>query len=899
MKTLKFALLTLTALLIVLSVSVTLVLAQPNWFKKPLSRLVESQTGLQLSIGRLDSSIQPASFNIQQITLNNDAGVQLFTAEKVTVELLDWPTLSAPFFTLSVSAPHIVYQLDGNGNSNWPATKDQKQTAVEPSAFLLPGDFSFHSITIERGLFDIDLPAQKRKIALPTLKLTRDVKDNAKLQVVTEIDGERFELQGDFTLVSEKLLGINLGLVNPSVESILKASLSTRPQLNGTDGAIELSLHSTDFLSRLLGTPIPKIPGAVFSANFSIGERYQLSNLALLLGKQSLSGKADYSPLDNHLTIDLEAERLALDDLVAIFNESPNNPEKIEPGTATGEIASNRTLPEAAIDWIGLTGIELDADIRIGKFAGLGWTGEGLTTHAVVRNKGNKAPKIAIVASGKKIRNAEQNIDLDSLSLEADLAALALETSGADADINANITLNDKIKLKAKGRANLNGVSDQSLSLDFQAPESAELWRLAGLPYAEAGALNIRGLFESEQSTLKPELTLALGEQELDIELAYTPAANSSERSLVSITAKGRKLDTRFLTAADTAGTEEAAEQPKSPPENKTRLFSEDAIDTEFLRSFDADLSLDINKLVTHVNSIDRITMIAQLKDGRLTTRESLVTLPDNKITLSMSGDFRKDTSKTQIELMLDTKNAGTLGLEKAAQIKGGHGSIKVKLRGEGLSPHAIASSLNGSIDLRLQDMTMENNQLDLVGSDIVSEVVSKLNPFAKSDPITHLECVSVYFDANKGVFDSDKALHVETRKMKIIGNGQIDLGKETLSLNFTPIARKGLGVNLSYLVKLVKVYGDLQSPGIGVDAGGLVSSALSTGAAMATGGVSIVAQNLLERAMNAGSACNPDKKIELDIPQPVIEAAPEAIPEQAPPEPAVEPAARPSAPGK
>jgi len=166
----------------------------------------------------------------------------------------------------------------------------------------------------------------------------------------------------------------------------------------------------------------------------------------------------------------------------------------------------------------------------------------------------------------------------------------------------------------------------------------------------------------------------------------------------------------------------------------------------------------------------------------------------------------------------------------------------------------------------------MDNNKVNLIGSDIFSELFDKLNPFAKSDPTTQLECVALYFEVDNGLMIGDRTLHVETSKMKIIGKGEINLGKERLSMNFTPIARKGLGVNFSQVVKLVKLYGPIQSPRIGVDAGGLLTSALSTGAAMATGGASLIAQNLLERAANSGSACDPNKKLELELPEPVAE---------------------------
>ncbi len=877
MKSLKLLAAILGALLLTLTVTLALVLVQPNWFKKPLNRAIESQTGLQLTVEQMDSGLSPASFSIKQLSLKNAQGDALLDAEAITLEVQDWPSLSSPFFSLTVTAPHIRYQLDEKGRSNWPEGKDRKPDPTPPQAVVLPGDFSFYRIAIERGQLDIDLPGQERRIALPSLTLSRDAQHKASLDLVTEIDQERFELTGDFTLLSEHLLGIKLDAVNPSASTLLEASLSTRPQLDGTDGELSLNLYSTDFLSRLLGTSIPKIPGAKFSANFAIGEHYTLTNLLVKVGEQSLTGSADFSPVDNHLTVELEADKLAVDELVAALQEMP-----ADGGTQTPETKdrnqSAAATPDAEIDWQALSGIELDASIRVGDFSGFGWSGQTLSAHTVLRNKGSSAPKLAIAASGKAVRNVEQGIDLSSLSLEADLAALDLKTSGADADLTLKVQLNDRITLNVDGRANFNGLAEQSFKLALDAPQSAELWALANLPYAEAGPLSIKGSFTSEESTFKPDLAIMLGEQQLDIEVNYSPAEDKQARPQLAVVANGRNLDARFLSPPPQGETAPPKEVPEDKNKVTTPLFSREALDTELLRSFDADLSIDVKTLVTAVTTLDEISLIAQLKDGRLTARESRLRSPGNDLTMSMSVDFSKALNKTRFELTLNTEDAGKLGLEQAAQIKGGRGKVNIALEGEGASPHDIAASLKGAIDLKLQDMMMENNQLDLVGSDIITELVTKLNPFAKSDPVTEVECLSVHFDADKGIFDSDKALHVETRKMKIIGNGEIDLGNETLSLNFTPIARKGLGVNLSYLVKLVKVRGDLQSPGIGVDAGGLVSSALSTSAAVATGGASLVAQSLLERAANSGSACDPDKKLELDIPtEEELEAAKQA----------------------
>ena len=71
-----------------------------------------------------------------------------------------------------------------------------------------------------------------------------------------------------------------------------------------------------------------------------------------------------------------------------------------------------------------------------------------------------------------------------------------------------------------------------------------------------------------------------------------------------------------------------------------------------------------------------------------------------------------------------------------------------------------------------------------------------------------------------------------------------------------TPVAREGIGLNLGKVVQLVKIGGTLREPKLVADASGVVSTGLSAGAAVATGGLSLIAEGLLERALKGGDIC-------------------------------------------
>ncbi len=114
---------------------------------------------------------------------------------------------------------------------------------------------------------------------------------------------------------------------------------------------------------------------------------------------------------------------------------------------------------------------------------------------------------------------------------------------------------------------------------------------------------------------------------------------------------------------------------------------------------------------------------------------------------------------------------------------------------------------------MEIQRATIRNNIFELTGSDAVTETFSLINPFAKRDSETELECAAAYFKVTEGVLISPDQLAIETRKMKIRGGGEIDLHDETLKIDFVPRAREGLGISLSSLASAVRVVGTLAQP--------------------------------------------------------------------------------------
>ena len=95
-----------------------------------------------------------------------------------------------------------------------------------------------------------------------------------------------------------------------------------------------------------------------------------------------------------------------------------------------------------------------------------------------------------------------------------------------------------------------------------------------------------------------------------------------------------------------------------------------------------------------------------------------------------------------------------------------------------------------------------------------------------------------------------------------IIGEGKINLPDESLNLAFNTIPRKGVGISADmFITPFVSLTGQLNKPRIGLNKKGVV---LSGTAAVMTGGISLLAKGMFDRATIPEENCS-KLKAELD----------------------------------
>ena len=179
---------------------------------------------------------------------------------------------------------------------------------------------------------------------------------------------------------------------------------------------------------------------------------------------------------------------------------------------------------------------------------------------------------------------------------------------------------------------------------------------------------------------------------------------------------------------------------------------------------------------------------------------------------------------------------------------------FKSKLTGAGNTTRELASSLEGYLNVVMGSGKVLNAGFDRLTNSFLQELTQVLNPLQSQRDVTAINCAAAFVTSEAGKLSGKPAVVVDTPDVKMFSNVTLDLGAERIKAKFKTVPQKGLGLSVSSVINpYVEVSGTLSDPKIMVDpANTVVGGSL----AVMTGGLSILAQNVVERMSASGNIC-------------------------------------------
>jgi len=360
------------------------------------------------------------------------------------------------------------------------------------------------------------------------------------------------------------------------------------------------------------------------------------------------------------------------------------------------------------------------------------------------------------------------------------------------------------------------------LRVDTHGESLADVGALVGAELPAIGPYVFATRVTNEKDAYKlSDMTVKMGGSDLAGEVLVSVAgARPSARGSFSSTL----LDAKDFTGESGTGTAEKPAEGETQTSGEAAgsdsryVLTEEPLPLEGLQAADADIKLTAGTVrLPDGLELTGVDLAMVLEGGKLSIVPLVATLAEGRIdgTVTLDGGASPPTLAAKV-------NVAGLDYGKLAEATTGEaqasGKVDVALdvAGTGASPRAIASGLDGSLELVSQQGVITNRLLKIVAVGLTDI----MGPLLGGDDQARLNCLVTRFDIADGLATS-KALVLDTEVFTVAGAGDIQLKSEQLDLSMDTATRQA---SLASLAIPFHVKGTMKEPQVVPDPMGAIT---------------------------------------------------------------------------
>ncbi|MDH3399672.1 MAG: hypothetical protein OEM03_01760 [Chromatiales bacterium] len=599
--------------------------------------------------------------------------------------------------------------------------------------------------------------------------------------------------------------------------------LGSGPEIIQADLELTVDLPDMEPLGASLGLPaMPKLPAHGSARMKLAGQKIQLDSVALDLGILSLAGTVgvELNPetgnkIDSTLTAKGPNFRNAASH--AGLDQAPELPWK----------ASARVYADPQ----GLRLEDLDMELGSTRIRGQAEYFPGLSgSHAVLQAEGPDARNLLPILQQRALQPlpftlaAELTRDSHGIRIHGargNIAGLSLESSG---------TLGDWPELDG---SNL-GFSLRSEDL----AASVKNWSQAAAP---STAFELKGQVSKTGGDVILKADSRVGDDSLSLEGRFS----SGTPRKFKIKASGTELNLNRLEELWPT----TARPASSKPDKNTRIVPDLKFPTTWPDYLAGMATLDLDSLHHGEREFRNIHVEAKLDPQALEIPVARATLGDGTLSATLSA--RPVESGVHAETTISGRDVKVAAAPASAGVTARPPvDMDIQLSGRGAGLRELAGNLDGNIVLSHGKGQIISS---VITSDFLAELARLLNPLRQADAPTILQCGLVILNVKEGLVTTDIAMD-QTNRLLITALATANLKDEKIEVLFTIMNREGIGVSATSIVNpYVKITGTLAKPTLSFAP---TRAAISYGAAVASGGLSVLAKGVWDRLASSGQQC-------------------------------------------
>ena len=278
------------------------------------------------------------------------------------------------------------------------------------------------------------------------------------------------------------------------------------------------------------------------------------------------------------------------------------------------------------------------------------------------------------------------------------------------------------------------------------------------------------------------------------------------------------------------------------------KLFSAEPLSIAATKNLKLRVDVELDSLESNVISARALSLKGSLTDGKWLIKANLGQASGGIAEATVNLDI--NTVPASLNFTSNFKNMRGLADQNTYPRSG-----FISIKSQGGSEAELAASTNGLLYIELGKGPFDYSSSALFTADLVSSIFTTLIPgIERKQPEVECGVVLALFKDGKGITPYGFALR--TNDANLLGNIQVDLGKETMDMSLDSRGRQGVGISVgSVFSNTVDIKGPLADPSIVPNA----ASILVRGwAAVMTAGLSVLGESMVKRILASENPCPP-----------------------------------------
>jgi hypothetical protein len=298
---------------------------------------------------------------------------------------------------------------------------------------------------------------------------------------------------------------------------------------------------------------------------------------------------------------------------------------------------------------------------------------------------------------------------------------------------------------------------------------------------------------------------------------------------------------------------EDAEEKPVAEPEFEDgQLIPDIAVPFDAMKKVNGSIIANIGELQRKNLYLKDIELRANLRDGALDIPVVRFKARSGEMLAKASLTPAGGEGEATIQAVARDFAPGLLDANVDLAMTS---DLDMDLRSNGADLRTLAGNAHGFIYIDTRGGRLKlGEMITAIYGNMLEEMLNTINPMRKKDPFTDFECLIVPLTVEDGMVTGAPNIFASTAKIRAVTQGSVNLKTEEIRIGVRTTPRQVLSISAAELFNpYVQVVGTLASPRLAVDEAGVL---ITGGAAVATGGLTLLARGLWDRLSKAGDAC-------------------------------------------